>query len=109
MANASPYIIILVTTKDKAQAAKIAKALLAEKLIACANIVNGGLTSLFRWEGKIDRAQEVLLILKTKRRLFKKIELTVRSLHSYKVPEIIALPVCLGNVDYLTWIDSSVA
>ena len=101
------YTVILITAKNKAQATKIARALLKEKLIACANIV-GGVTSLFWWQGAIDSATETLLIIKTKRRLVKKIIAAVKKLHSYDVPEIIALPIVEGNKDYLRWINASV-
>jgi periplasmic divalent cation tolerance protein len=100
-------IIILVTTKDKKEATKIARGLLEAKLIACANIVEG-IQSLFWWQGKIDSAKEVLLILKTKKILSKKVASKVKLLHSYKTPEIIALPIVDGNKDYLDWIASSV-
>ena len=102
----TPYIVVLVTAKDKKEAEKIARGLLEAKLIACANIV-GGLQSLFWWQGKIDSSKEVLLILKTKKILFKKVLNQVKSLHSYQTPEIIAMPIVNGSVDYLTWIDSS--
>ena len=66
------YIVILVTAKDKKEAGKIARGLLEAKLIACANIVEG-VQSLFWWQGKIDSSEEVLLVLKTKKVLFKKV------------------------------------
>ena len=66
------FIVVLITTKDKKEAAKIAKGLLEAKLIACANIIDG-VQSLFWWQGKIDSSREVLLILKTKKILFKKV------------------------------------
>ena len=101
------HIVILITTKDKKEAEKIARGLLEAKLIACANIIDG-VRSLFWWQGKIDSSQEVLLILKTKKTLFKKVEKKVKSLHSYETPEIIALPLIAGSQDYLKWINSSV-
>ncbi len=100
------YIIVLVTAKDKKEAEKIARGLLEAKLIACANILEG-VQSLFWWQGKIDISQEVLLILKTKKILFKKVLNQVKSLHSYQTPEIIALPIVNGSEDYLRWISSS--
>jgi periplasmic divalent cation tolerance protein len=100
------YIVILVTAKDKKEAEKIAWGLLEAKLIACANII-GGVQSLFWWQGKIDSSKEVVLVLKTKKILFKKVSAKVRSLHSYQTPEIIALPLVAGSEDYLDWIDSS--
>lgn len=102
----TPYVVILITAKDKKEAAKIAQGLLRAKLIACANIVNG-VQSLFWWQGKIDSSQEVLLILKTKKILFKKVSAKVKLLHSYQTPEIIALPIINGNEDYLEWLNSS--
>ena len=101
------HIVVLVTTKNAREANKISKKLLEEKLIACANIIKG-IRSVFWWQGKIDTAQEVLLVLKTKRHLFKKLITTVRSIHSYDVPEIIALPIIEGDGDYLRWLDTSV-
>lgn len=100
------YIVILVTAKDEAQAHKIAEKLVEERLIACANIVPG-VQSIFRWQGKTDRAQEVLLVLKSRRRHFPAIVKTVQALHSYDVPEVIALPIVEGNKDYLKWLTES--
>jgi len=101
------HVVILVTAKDKSEAKKIARGLLDDKLIACANLV-GGVESLFRWNGKIDEASEILLVLKTKRSLFKKVASKVKALHSYDTPEVIALPVIEGSEDYLKWINASV-
>jgi len=100
------YIVVLVTAKDKKEAGKICRGLLEAKLIACANIVEG-VQSLFWWQGKIDSSEEVLLVLKTKKILFKKVITQVKSLHSYQTPEIIALPLVAGSEDYLRWISSS--
>ena len=104
----TPYIVVLVTAKDKKETQKIAQGLLEAKLIACANITDG-VQSFFWWQGKIDSSKEVLLILKTKKILFKKISVKVKSLHSYQTPEIIALPIINGSKDYLDWISSSCA
>ena len=101
------HIVILITTKDKKEAAKIAQVLLESKLIACANIIDG-VRSLFWWQGNIDSSKEVLLVLKTKKILFKKIVAKVKSLHSYQTPEIIALPIVNGSDDYLSWVSTSV-
>jgi periplasmic divalent cation tolerance protein len=100
------YCVVLVTTKDGEEARRIAEALLNDKLIACANILPA-VTSLFWWEGKVDRSDEVLMVLKTKRALFAKLAKTVKALHSYEVPEIIALPIVSGYNPYLNWINSS--
>jgi periplasmic divalent cation tolerance protein len=101
-----PYIIILVTSKDKKEAKKIAQSLLEAKLIACANIIDN-VQSLFWWQGKIDSSKEVLLVLKTKKILFKRVCAKVKSLHSYQTPEIIALSLVNGSKNYLSWINSS--
>ena len=101
------YTVILVTAKDRKEAEQIARGLLKAKLIACANIIDG-IQSLFWWQGKIDSSKEVLLVLKTKKDLFKKVLAKVKSLHSYQTPEIIALPLLAGSEDYLNWISSSV-
>jgi periplasmic divalent cation tolerance protein len=100
------YVVIFVTAKDEQEANKIAEGLVQSKLIACANIV-GGIKSVFWWEGKVDRAQECLLILKSRKALFSRIVKMVKSLHSYDTPEIIALPIVGGNKDYLKWIAES--
>jgi periplasmic divalent cation tolerance protein len=101
------HIVVLVTVKDKKEAIKIAQGLLKAKLIACANIIDG-VQSLFWWQGKIDSSKEVLLILKTKKNLFKKVCTRVKSLHSYQTPEIIALSIVNGSENYLSWINASV-
>jgi len=100
------YLVILVTTKDKKEAEKISRGLLEAKLIACANIMEG-IQSIFWWQGKIDGSKEVLLVLKTKKNLFKKVSAKVKSLHSYQTPEIIALPIAGGSKEYLNWISTS--
>ena len=101
------FIAILVTAKDVAEAEKIGRTLVEQKLIACANILSG-VKSVFWWQEKIDTSDEVLLILKTKKSLFKKVEKAVKSLHSYDTPEVIALPISQGSKEYLKWISDSV-
>lgn len=101
------FIIILVTTKDVSEAEKIGRALVDQKLVACANILPG-VKSFFWWEGRVDTSDEALLILKTKKSLFKKVEKAVKSLHSYATPEVIALPIGQGSKEYLKWIEESV-
>ncbi len=101
------YIVVLITVPKQREAERIARGLIEKKLAACVNMIRG-VDSLFRWEGKTDRAREILLVAKTRRSGFKKLAAFVKSLHSYAVPEIIALPVVAGNHEYLTWIDESV-
>lgn len=100
-------IVILITAKDVMEAQKMSERLVAEKLAACVNIV-AGVRSIFWWDRKVDQADEALMIVKSKKELFERIIKEVKSLHSYEVPEIIALPIIDGNKDYLKWINDSV-
>src|SRR3989339_60423 len=100
------YIVVFITAGSKEEAQKIARGLLEEKLAACVNIIDG-VESHFWWQGKIDSAKEALLVIKTKKELFNKLAKKVKSLHSYSVPEIIALPIVTGNKGYLNWINDS--
>ena len=101
------YIVIFVTCASKEEAAKIAKNLLDERLIACANIIEG-VSSFFWWKGKVDRAKEALVIIKTAGKNFDKVRKRIKKLHSYEVPEIIAVPITAGESSYLKWIDESI-
>ena len=100
------YIVVLVTAKNKTEAKKIAQGLVKQKLAACVNIVDK-VDSIFFWAGKIDQASEALLIIKSKKEKLPKIIKLVKSLHSYEVPEIIALPIVSGDKPYLRWIDAA--
>jgi periplasmic divalent cation tolerance protein len=101
-ALATDFIVVLVTTKDKVEAEKISRTLLSEKLIACANIISP-VNSCFSWLGKIDHADECLVIMKTRSDLFGELAARVRALHSYEVPEVLALPILDGSGAYLDW------
>ena len=101
------YIVILITCPNKKEAQKIAQALIAGKLAACVNIIEN-IQSIFWWKAKVDHARESLLIVKSGKLKLTKIIRLVKSLHSYQVPEIIALPILAGNKDYLRWIDESI-
>ena len=96
-------IIIFITTPSKKEGEKIGHYLVENKLAACANILPK-ITSIFSWEGKIHNDSESLLILKTKRSLFRQVAEEVKKLHSYTVPEIIAIPLVEGSAPYLEWI-----
>jgi len=98
--------IVLVTASSREEAEKIVQRLLEEKLIACANIISP-VHSLFWWQGKIDQAQEHLILMKTRRDLFEKLTEIVKSLHIYTVPEIIAIPIIEGSADYMAWLNES--
>jgi periplasmic divalent cation tolerance protein len=101
------FIVIFITTSGKKEADKISERLIAEKLAACVNVIEGA-SSLFWWENKVDRAREALMIVKSKRTKLPAIIKLVKSLHSYEVPEIIALPIIGGERKYLRWLDESV-
>lgn len=100
-------IIVLVTCANVDEAQKISGALVQQKLCACVNILDN-IKSIFWWQGKVDSGSEVLLIAKTLKNRFAKITKLVKSLHSYEVPEIIALPIIAGEKKYLDWIKDSV-
>lgn len=104
----SEAIIVMVTCGNSAEAEAIANELLAERLVACVNIA-GRIRSLFHWQGAVARESESLLLMKTRRDRFEQLSKRVKELHSYEVPEIIAMPVIVGNPDYLDWIEGSTA
>lgn len=97
------FIIVMVTCNSIVEARKIADSLLSKRLVACANIVSD-IESKFWWKGKIDSAREVLIMMKTKKENFKRLENEIKKLHSYEVPEIIAVPIISGSKEYLNWI-----
>lgn len=99
-------IVIFITTANKKEAGKISSALVDKRLAACVNIIPP-VYSIFRWQGKVDKGKEYLLIVKSRKSLLPKLIKLVKSLHSYKVPEIIALPIIGGNKEYLDWLDES--
>ncbi len=99
-------IVILITTGSKEEAHRIAARLLEQRKVACVNIVPA-VDSIFWWEDKLDSARESLLVIKTKTAQLKEITELVKEVHSYEVPEIIALPIIGGNEDYLKWIDTT--
>ena len=96
---------MIVTTSSKQEAEEIAQHLLRERLIACANII-GPVSSLFHWSGKIEKAEEYLIFMKSRKDLFEKVAETVKALHSYEVPEILALPIVKGSKAYIDWLES---
>jgi periplasmic divalent cation tolerance protein len=104
--RAGGALVVLVTAPSAEEAARMARALVEERLAACGNVVPG-LRSIYRWEGKVQEEAEALLLLKTTRRRFEALRARVRSLHPYEVPEVIALPVEAGHPAYLEWIAAS--
>jgi periplasmic divalent cation tolerance protein len=102
-------IVVLVTCASIKEAQQIGRALVDRKLVACANILRAPVQSIYRWKGKIEFADEVLLILKSSRSRFAAMDSAIRKLHGYDVPEIIALPIVAGSRGYLDWISRSVS
>lgn len=102
----SPYVVVFVTVSSTREGKRIAETLVRERLAACINVLRG-LTSHYWWKGRVETSREELLMIKTRRSRFSALAKRVRALHSYTVPEIIALPVVSGQRDYLRWIDSS--
>jgi periplasmic divalent cation tolerance protein len=101
------FIVILATCPSMKEAGAITDSLLKKRLIACAGTV-GGVRSRFWWKGKIENAKEVLLIMKTSRAKFLKAEREIRRLHSYDVPEVIALPISASSAPYIGWLGDAV-
>jgi periplasmic divalent cation tolerance protein len=100
----SKYIIIFITVDTQLTAQKIAEKLLTEHKAACVNIIPK-VKSHYWWQGKIESADELMLVVKTRAALLPDVEKLVKSLHPYTVPEIIAIPIIGGNQDYLDWIE----
>ena len=102
------FIVVYVTAGSAEEADRLAQSLVTERLAACVNRVKS-IQSVYRWQGEVERSDEELLIIKTHKELFPALEARVRELHSYSVPEIIALPVITGSSDYLGWLRGQVA
>jgi periplasmic divalent cation tolerance protein len=101
--NDAHAIVVYVTAPNEDEAAAIAKTLVGERLAACVNIVRP-IRSVYMWQEKIEDDTEVLMIMKTQASLFERLCRKVKELHSYSVPEVIALPVVSGSDDYLAWL-----
>jgi periplasmic divalent cation tolerance protein len=104
MASMVERVVVLMTAGSQEEADQLAEALVAERLAACVNIVPG-MISVYRWQGAIQRDQEWLLLAKSRRDLLDAFVQRVQELHSYDVPEVIALPLEGGSEHYLQWID----
>ena len=101
--SSSRVLLVLVTTSSRREAMQIAQAVVRKKLAACGNVIPT-VTSIFRWKGKIEKSREALLIIKTSERRYAALQELVRSMHSYEVPEVIALTVEQGLHPYLEWV-----
>ena len=103
----SERLVVLMTAGSREEADKIANALVTEMLAACVNVLPG-VTSVYRWEGEVQRDQEWLLVAKSTRQVLDDLVQRVQALHSYDLPEVIALPVVGGSEAYLRWVDGEV-
>src|SRR5262249_37885876 len=104
----SNALMVLVTAPNREAASRIAEAVVGSRLAACVNIL-GGIESIYRWEGKINRDSEILLIIKTTDERYAELEAQIKSLHSYTTPEVLAIRVERGSEAYLRWLGESVA
>lgn len=100
-------IVIIITTSTKQEAQRIVNNLLTKKLIACGNII-GPIYSSYWWKDEIEQNEEFLILAKSKKSLYKKVEKKILQLHSYETPEILVLPIVEGSRSYLDWILNSV-
>jgi periplasmic divalent cation tolerance protein len=100
-------MLVLSTASSKDEARKIGRALVERLLAACVNIVPQ-VGSIYRWEGEVEEAEEWLLIIKTTRGAFERVRDAINELHSYDVPECIAVPIESGSMEYLNWLGESV-
>lgn len=101
--------VVLVTCPTLALARKIARAVVQKRLAACVNVLRSPVESFYTWKGKLESAREHLLIIKTAASRLPQLEREVKRLHTYDVPEFIALPVTEGSADYLSWLSDCVA
>jgi periplasmic divalent cation tolerance protein len=104
--TAGEAIVVLVTAGSEDEAARIGGALVTERLAACVNVV-GPIRSIYRWQGAVEDAREWLLVAKARATDLAALEARVRALHSYEVPEVLALPVYGGSAAYLSWLDEA--
>ncbi len=100
----TPYLYVVSAWPERAAADRLAEAAIAARLAACAQL-SGPIASRYRWQGKIEAAEEWICILKSRADLFPELEKCIREHHSYAAPEIIALPITLGSAAYLDWMD----
>ena len=104
--SATQHRIVLVTCGSIAEARRIGRIMVEKNLAACANIVPG-VDSIYRWKGKVERAREVLVIIKTTSNRLRELEREVKQAHSYDVPEFIVLPIVAGSREYVAWLQES--
>ena len=102
----SARIVVLSTVERAEDAERIARELVGRGLAACVNVVPG-LVSIYRWKGELERAEERLLLIKTRAERFEALREALVALHPYDVPEVLALPIAAGHAPYLAWLDEN--
>jgi periplasmic divalent cation tolerance protein len=107
MKSSDNFRLVLVTCANHMQAKLIARSVVEKRLAACVNILRSPIESHYRWQGKVEKARELLLLIKTTTRRLGGLEREVKRLHSYDVPEFIAVPIVAGSTSYLDWLDES--
>ena len=101
------YIEVMTTVGEKDDADRLARLVVERRLAACAQVI-GPISSTYWWRGEVESATEWLCVMKTERALYEELEAAIRSAHSYETPEIVAIPVEAGSVDYLSWVSGEV-
>lgn len=104
----SDELIVFVTVASREDGERIAEAVVGGQLAACVNII-GPIRSIYRWQGEIARDDEHLLLIKTRRERYAALEARVKALHTYEVPEVVALPITMGSTAYLDWLRQNVS
>lgn len=104
----TPFIQIATTTATRDEALRIARTLVEHRLAACAQ-VTGPVTSVYRWQSRVEEGEEWLCTVKTRASLFEKVATAVRELHSYQCPEIVATPIAEASAEYLAWLERELA
>jgi len=100
-------LVVITTTETKEEAERLAHLLVERELAACVQLLPQ-ITSIYRWQGKVEQACESLLLIKTTRQAYPRLETAIKENHSYQTPEIIALPAEAGADDYLRWLSASI-
>jgi len=100
------YVQVLTTAGSEEEAARICDALIEDRLAACVQVA-GPVSSTYRWQGRVEREREWQCLAKTEARLYEEVEATIRRVHSYDEPEILAIPVLAGSRGYLDWVSSN--
>jgi periplasmic divalent cation tolerance protein len=109
MSSENPEALLVLTTcPDEGTAERISRGLVEAGLAACVSRMPG-LRSTYRWQGRVEDEPEVLLLIKTVATRFQELEMRLKSLHPYEVPEIIALPIAMGSSDYLSWLRTALS